>query len=303
MQIHELNQRKTINEVDLFGPNSIVNVGKQVLKNPAALVKSSALGAAQQAATQSSAQQSAEKLANQGYNVGGSIKPTVTTAQQLQAVKTNPAVQQQVKNLTSQWMTQSAALKKSKSVTEAVVQFDPKDLKDPRYASLLQKIQQQEDDLGKKLTVFKTQFKTWSDPRLQAGGITIDEVRKTPETEQMLDSALSNVAVAMESGDENLEKQAVEEYFNIAIAAIQAHNQNTGQRPAATAPGASSVAAAATDEEQQVVQQLARLGITKTALGELGGLMAQSAQGNNTINNTGNPLLNAIAKLAGMNIR
>lgn len=324
MQIHELNQRQQINEVDLVGPNSVFNVGKQVIKNPAALVKSSALGAAQQAATQSSAQKSAEKLAKQGYNVGGSVKPTVTTKQQLQAVKTNPAVQQQVKSFTSQWMAQSAALKKSTPVTEAVAVFDPKDVTDPRYAEALRTAMARDDaargittpqpaaadpnaqnkiDLEKQLTTFKTQFKTWSDPRLQAGGITIEEVRKTPETEQMLDSALSNVAVAMQSGNENLEKQAVEEYFNIAIAAIQAHNQNTGQRPVATAPGSSSVDAAATDEDQQVVQQLARLGITKTALGSLGNLMTQSAQGNNTINNTGNPLLNAIAKLAGMTVK
>jgi hypothetical protein len=321
MQIHELNNRQRVDEVDLVGPNSIFNVGKQVLKNPAAMVSSSALGAAQQAATQSSAATSADKLAAQGYKVGGSIKPTVTTAQQLQKVKASPAVQSQVKNLSSQWMAQSAALKKSKQpVTEAesVVPVDPRDITDPKYASLFRAIankeakakgnepEQQgpapEAELEKRLTILKTQFKTWSDPRLQAGGITIDEVRKKPDTQRMLDSALANVAVAMESGNENLEKQAVEEYFNIAIAAIQAHNQNTGQQ-ALLAPRASSVAGTAANEEQQVLQQLEQIGITKTALASLGKLMAQSAKGSTVINDTGNPFLNAVANMAGITIR
>lgn len=321
MQIHELNNRQRVDEVDLVGPNSIFNVGKQVLKNPAARVSSSALGAAQQAAAQSSAATSADKLAAQGYKVGGSIKPTVTTAQQLQKVKASPAVQSQVKNLSSQWMAQSAALKKSKQpVTEAesVVPFDPRDITDPKYASLFREIankeaeakgnepEQQgpapEAELEKRLTILKTQFKTWSDPRLQAGGITIDEVRKKPDTQRMLDSALANVAVAMESGNENLEKQAVEEYFNIAIAAIQAHNQNTGQQ-ALPAPRASSVTSTAANEEQQVLQQLEQIGITKTALTSLGKLMAQSAKGSTVINDTGNPFLNAVANMAGITIR
>lgn len=321
MQIHELNNRQRVDEVDLVGPNSIFNVGKQVLKNPAAMVSSSALGAAQQAATQSSAATSADKLAAQGYKVGGSIKPTVTTAQQLQKVKASPAVQSQVKNLSSQWMAQSAALKKSKQpVTEAesVVPVDPRDITDPKYASLFRAIANKEAEakgnepaqqgpapeaeLEKRLTILKTQFKTWSDPRLQAGGITIDEVRKKPDTQRMLDSALANVAVAMESGNENLEKQAVEEYFNIAIAAIQAHNQNTGQQ-ALPAPRASSVTGTAANEEQQVLQQLEQIGITKTALASLGKLMAQSAKGSTVINDTGNPFLNAVANMAGITIR
>lgn len=320
MQIHELNKRQQVNEVDLVGPNSVWNVGKQVVKNPAALVKSSALGAAQQAAHQASAATSADKLAAQGYKVGGSIKPTVTTAQQLQKVKANPAVQSQVKNLSSQWMAQSATLKKAKTpVAEAAVPpMDPRDITDPKYASLFRAIAKKEAEakgnepeqqgpapeaeLEKRLTILKTQFKTWSDPRLQAGGITIDEVRKKPDTQRMLDSALANVAVAMEGGDENLEKQAVEEYFNVAIAAIQAHNQNIGQQ-ASAASGPSSVIGTAATDEQQVLQQLEQLGITKTALASLGKLMAQSAKGSTVINNTGNPFLNAVAKMAGITIR
>jgi hypothetical protein len=315
MQIHELNKGQQVNEVDLVGPNSIFNVGKQVLKNPAALVKSSALGAAQQAAAQASAVKSADKLAAQGYQVGGSVKPATTVAQKLQTVRTNPAVQQQVRNLTAQWMTQSSALKRSMPVTEAVAVFNPSDLTDPKYASVLKAMQAKggqpttpspeqaaatDIELEKKLTAWKTQFRAWSDPKLQAGGITIDAVRRDPETAKLLDSQLSNVAVAAQSGDMNVEQQAVQEYFNTAIAAIQAYEQNTSQR---IAPVGSVASVPAADQDQQALQQLEQLGITRTALASLGKLMAQSAKGKTSVNDTGNPLLNAIAKMSGMTVR
>jgi hypothetical protein len=319
MQIHELNTRKIVNEVDLVGPNSIFNVGKQVFKNPAALGSSSALGAAQQQADQSSAQKSAALLAKQGYKVGGSVKPVVTTAQQLPAVKANPAVQQQVQNLTSQWMTQSQALKRTQMVPEAeAVAFDPRDLSDPKYAGLLRKLQQQgglppepvkkqtpasELELEKKLTAFKTQFKNWSDPRLQVRGITVDDVQRDPATEQMLDSALSNIAVAMQSRDENLEKAAVAQYFNIAIAAIQAYEQNTQQPDRNSAAARVAAQPAQADVDQQVLQQLGAVGITRAQLEKLGTAMTQAAGGDASVNNTGNPVLNAIARLAGMRVQ
>lgn len=308
MQIHELNKTPNNQQVQEALPNSVK-----------ALWSSSAQGAAKQAATQKSAAASAAKLAKQGYTVGGSVKPVVTTAQQLQAVKANPAVQQQIQNLTSQWITQSQALKKAQPVSEAEsVAFDPKDLSDPKYAGVLRALQQQgglppepvknqtpASDLAleKKLTAFKTQFKNWSDPRLQAGGITVDDVQRDPATEQMLNSALSNIAVAMQSGNENLEKAAVVEYFNIAIAAIQAYEQNT-QQPGRTS-AAAGVAAQPTqaDVNQQVLQQLGAIGITTAQLGALGKIMAQANRGSNAVNDTGNSVLNAIAQMAGMSVK
>ena len=335
MQIHELNNKSTnnsqLNEVDLVGPSSVFGTAKQVLKNPAALYKSSALGSAQAAATQASAQKSAAKLASQGYSVGGSVQPAVTINQQLQAVQTNPAVQQQIKNLTAQWMAQSAAIKKATQtaqaaqpattqptkVAEAVAVFDPKDLSDPKYATVLRAIQNKlgkpaeptpaetnakNVELEKKLSDWKVQFRTWSDPRLQAGNITINQISKDPAIGKMLDSKLSNVVVAAQSGDMNLEQRAVQEYFNAAIAAIQMYERNTQSQSRVAAPSGAAAPAAA-GEEQQVAQQLEQLGISKTAIASLGKLMKQSSRGNSAINDTGNPLLNAIAKLAGMTVR
>lgn len=319
MQIHELNNRKPINEVDLVGPNSVFNVGKQVLKNPAALYKSSALGAAQAAAQGAHAQTSADKLAAQGYTTS-SVKPAVSTAQQLQAVNANPAVQQQVKNLTSQWMTQSQSLKKATPVSEATAQFDPRDLTDPKYASILRAMQAQggaptsptQDqtaasnvELEKKLSNWKAQFKTWSDPKLQVSGITVDKVRQDPATAKMLDSAIADVAVAAQAGDASIEKQAVAQYFNIAIAAIQAFAQNTNQyQPQSVSAGRTGSAAAQNqDEITKVRQQLQQIGLGDAQLSSLGKLMSDAARGGNTVRNTGNPVLNAIAQLAGMKIQ
>lgn len=127
MQIHELNKKPAkinetqVNEVDLVGPNSVFNVGrelgKQLVKDPRGLVNTTSIGAAKQNAAASSAASSAGELANpgseaystrglrgmKGYQVGGSAPAKTTTQQELQVVKTTPAYQQQVKNLAAQW--------------------------------------------------------------------------------------------------------------------------------------------------------------------------------------------------------
>lgn len=323
MQIHELNKRQQVNEVDLVGPSSIFNVGKQVLKNPAAITSSGALGAAKQAAAQTPAQQSANTLAKQGYKVGGGTKPVVTTAQQLQAVSSNPAVQQQVKSLASQWLTQSAQLRKVRPVSEAVVPFNVKDVTDPKYASLVKAIQasnasstpstqapttasdqaEKNLELEKELTVWKEQFKQWTDQKLAAQGVTMDMVRRDAATAEALNAAMSNVAVAAQSGNPKLENQAVEEYLNLAIAGIQAYVNNSTKYPTATSSsGGTAAPAQSDDQDQQILQQLDRLGISQTTLGLLGDMIASSNRGNATIRNTGNPMLNAIARLAGMKV-
>lgn len=358
MQIHELNQQQQVNEVDLVGPNSIFNVGKQVVKNPAALGKSSALGAAQQAAAQASAASSAATLTRQGYTVGGSAKPAVTIAQQLQKVKANPAVQQQIKNLLSQWLKQSAQLRK-KPISEAVEQFNPRDLTDPKYASVLKAIQGQETaksgaatntppsramsmqpyqvpgagtnptpatapgyklpaandqaaqqkqnlELEKELTVWKEQFKQWSDQKLSTTVASMDDVRTDTVTASELDKALSNVAVAAKSGDQTLETSAVENYLNLAIAGIQTYINNSESKSSARTSRVSSATATAdgtAEQQDQIKQQLAKIGITNAQLSALGTIMTQLNKGSNVVNDTGNPVLNAIAKMAGMKVQ
>jgi len=95
MQIHEMFQRKPINEVDLVGPSSIFNVGKQVLKDPKAWVNSNALGAAQQRASDQYAKDLAPQVAKlaqaniaplakqlaQGWKqIGAQLHPPIATS-------------------------------------------------------------------------------------------------------------------------------------------------------------------------------------------------------------------------------
>jgi hypothetical protein len=361
MQIHELNKCQQVNEVDLVGPNSIFNVGKQVLKNPAAMTSSSALGAAKQAASQVAAHQSSDTLIKQGYKVGGSIKPTVTTAQQLQAVKANPAVQQQVKNLAAQWKTQGAAIitglrSQNQKVSEAVVISNPERTKDPVERKLLDLLYKKEAEqaqqkksapvvkgtqlatqpyqvpgagtnatptsaagyasqapvpsaadqaaVNQDLEEYALAFSKWMDQRLASQGVTMDMVRRDPATNKMLSDLLTKVAIENIANPASVRaSEAIEEYLNIAIAGIQAYVNNSAGSQPSTAGSASTSPAASQSEEEQIKQQLDKIGITRSQLGSLGTALAQSNRGSDVINNTGNPLLNAIAKLAGMKIR
>jgi len=331
MQIHELNKKpQQINEVDLVGPNSIWNVGRQVIKNPKALWSSSQLGAAQQAAQQASAAKSAEKLAKQGYQVGASQRAPVTVQQQLAANQSNPGVQQQVKNLANRWMVQSSqlkqALKISKPVVEAAAQFDVRDLSNPKYASIFKAIRAQDTaksqipgqntapdtasdqakkdlELERELSGWKDEFQKWSDPLLRTStGIDMNTVRQNQETAKILDSAITNVAVAARSGNPKVEQQAVEEYLQTAISAIQTANLNSQQQQQTTRTQTTG-AASAGEEDQAVLKALEKYGLTKANLEGMGKEMIAAAQGNSTIKNTGNSVLNAIARLAGMTVR
>lgn len=336
MQIHELNRKpkvvseQSVNEVDLVGPTGIFAVGKQVgkqllSKNFKALYNSPALASAQQAAAQQSAAASAQKLTNPGafrramgnqaYQVGGGVKPPVTTAQQLQAVNANPAVQQLVKNLSSQWASQSSTLKQKQqpitSTTESAAQVDPREVVgDPKFAGMLQLLKRQGVDLAKEAEVekqlnsWKVEFSSWANARLTTRGVSVDNIRDDKATADMLDAASSKVAIAAQSGDTNLEKAAAEEYFNIAIAGIQAYIQNTknaagSQR--ATAAGGATANPASTDNDILTQLQNAGIPVTKVSLEKLGQLMAASS-GSNTVRDTGNEVLNAMARLAGMRV-
>ena len=285
--------------------------------------------------------------------MGGSAKPTVTTAQQLQAVKANAAVQQQIKTLVSQWLKQSVQLRKAKPVSEAVAQFNPRDLTDPKFASVLKAIQARDAadtaakkpalsgppgksmpiqpyqvpgvgtsatpaaaqgyktpasdvadkniELEKDLTTWKEQFHQWSDQKLASQGVTMDMVRQDRVTNDALNKAMTNVAVAAQSGNTNLETEAVEHYLNLAIAGIQAYVNNA--QNVSGGDTRTSVAPAEPGEEQQIKQQLDKIGITKAQLEALGAVMTQANRGKTAVNNTGNPVLNAIAQMAGMKVQ
>ena len=47
------------------------------------------------------------------------------------------------------------------------------------------------------------------DPKLAAGGIGVDDVERDPATAALLKKALTKIAVAAQSGNANLEKEAI----------------------------------------------------------------------------------------------
>ena len=358
MQIHELNRsRKTVtetqqvNEIDLVGPASVWNVGKQVAKNPSGIASSTALGAAKQAAIQGSAAKSAAKLAKQGYQVSSGAGQKVSTAQILPLVRSNAAIQQQVKNLTAQWMPQATSLvaankikkmgQKPGSVSEAVAQIsNPQGTKDPLERQILDALYKQEAqtkagtttagpaqgamgiaakaaapvqpsaddqaDVNQTLVEFGKEFQNWADPKLAAGGITMDTVRSDPATAKMLQDQVRRISILSMANPGSKETQAaVEEYFNLAIAGIQMVEKNRSQGVAAApaSGGGATGAAEPSDEELLTQLQSAGLAMTKPQIESLGKVMIQAANGSNVIRNTGNPVLNAIARLAGMSIQ
>jgi hypothetical protein len=345
MQIHELNQprKSQVNEIDLVGPGSIFNVGRQVLKNPKAFTSSTALAAAQQAAAQTSAAKSAAKLASQGYQAGRSVADPVTLPQALQTVMQNPAVQQMVNNLTAQWQAQAPAVIDSvkmthtakmasaanarRNVPEAVVINNPRTTKDPQERQLLDLYYRRQAERGEvtdidsaapqkpaapdsadmaavdtQLQDIASAFARWSDSKLAIRGITMDSIRNNPKYSQTLNDQLTKIAIqSLADPKSPAATQAINTYFNTAIAAIQAEvkNKETGTTSTAAQPAAAG--AAPTDVEILTQLQQQGVSLTKAELEKLGQLMT-AATGSNVVGSTGNPVLNALARLAGMRV-
>jgi hypothetical protein len=345
MQIHELNRpsKPQVNEVDLVGPNSILNVGKQVLKNPAAVTSSSALGAAQQAASQASAAASAKKLAAQGYNVSANRPVQVSMPQVLQAVQQNPAIQQQVNNLTAQWLTQAptvinavrmantarmaSAANARRNVPEAVVIGNPEATRDPAERRLLDVYYQQQaakgevtgtapetpatpdaDDrsaVNSQLQDIVSEFTRWSDSKLATGGITMENIRSNPQYKKMLEDQLLAIAIqSLADPKSPAATQAINAYFNTAIAAIQTEVKlrQSGASQAAIGNTAGQAQPATDDTEVLNLLQQQGISLTKAQLQKLGQLVASANNNNFNIRNTGNPIMNAIARIAGLRV-
>lgn len=354
MQIHELNQprKSQVNEVDLVGPGSIFNVGRQVLKNPKAFINSAQLGAAQQAAAQASAAASAQKLANPNavrralgnpaYNVGGSLPTTVTLPQALQAVMQNPAVQQQVKNLTAQWQAQAptvvTAARTRQNISEAI--GNPEATKDPAERKLLDMFYQQQaakaaaaksggtgtapetpekpvvptaNDkavVNTQLQDIASAFERWSDPRLSIANvpgvppITMNQIRDNSAYKQALNDQLTKIAIQSFADPKSpATTQAINTYFNRAIAAMQTEVKNRQASDSTAArPAASTGQAAENDIEVLNLLQQQGISVSRADLQKLGQLLATANNGNYGIRNTGNAMLNAVARLAGMRV-
>jgi hypothetical protein len=240
MQIHELNKKPTkineeqVNEVDLVGPNSVFNVGrelgKQLVKNPRGVIDPTSIGIAKQNAAAASATGSAAGLAKQGYQVGGSAKEKTTPQQELQVVKTTPAYQQQVKNLAAQWKSVSpgivATVKKRAASPEPALAEDVIDLAPPNttqdaatkqtlsglyaqrasgYAPAKYNVStatgpaatpnpETSKYVNADLTIISNEFKKWASTKLAQVGVRLDTIASDPWTKTQLEQLLLKIA-------------------------------------------------------------------------------------------------------------
>ena len=319
MQIHELNNRKKaaqLNEVDLAGPNSIWNVGKEVVKNPKALLSNPAMGAAKQTAYQSSAADSAAKLANRGYTVGGN--KSVAPGTNIQAT------QQMVKNLAAQWQQQATAVAakiKTTPLGEAGVPItDPAKVKDPQelkvlnalYAQLMQKgspdaelvkpTPELSTKTNQRLDAYSREFQTWADSKLRALGVDLASIERDPNALKGIQELLTNIAIeGLADPKSPRSTELVEKFFSSVIAANQALRQN---KRVASVPAGKAAQPAASYDPANDIETLKKYGVSlpQTQLDSLSQGMSRAAEGGKTIRNTGNTLLNSLARLAGFQV-
>jgi len=329
MQIHELNKKTQLNEVDLVGPNSIFNVGKQVLKNPKAAINSAELGAAQQAATQASAAASADRLANpnavqralgdRAYTASGSAKAPSTPQQQLAQVQANPAVQQMIKNLAAQWKTQGAMIAtkiKASKIAEAIA-INPATTKDPADLKLLAAIQKQEagqsdapvapdvrTKTNQKLNEFSAEFQNWADPKLRAVGVNLNAVLQDPWAAKTTQEILTKLSIESLANPESAATTAlVEQFFNVVIATNQAQQQQGAQGARQARAGAPAAAPGAEQADDAAILKQYGLNMSTSQLDALASAMRRAdKQGLGTVRNTGNELLNALVRAAGYKV-
>ena len=333
MQIHELNNKKQqVNEVDLVGPNSIFNVGKQVLKNPKAAINSAELGSAQQSAVQASAAKSAERLANpnalqralgdRAYTAGASAKAPVMPQQQLAQVQSNPAVQQMVKNLAAQWKTQGLAVAtkiNASNIAEAIT-INPSATKDPADLKILAAIEKQieKQEAGKsdapvapdvkaktnqKLNTFSTEFQNWAEPKLRAIGVNLNTVMQDQWAAKTIQDILTKLSIeSLANPESSATTGLVEQFFNVVIATNQSQQQ---QAPQGTRQARASIPTASGAEQADDAAILKQYGLNMSTsqLDALATAMRRAdKQGLGSVRNTGNELLNALVRAAGYKV-
>lgn len=342
MQIHELNnKRKPTNEATGIGPlDSAINATKAVWQNKNSLWNSSALATAQQSATQANAADAAAELANPGsqvlstrklrgsqpVTVGGSAKASVTPQQQLAQVQSNPAVQQMVKNLAAQWKTQGVAVAgklKTTKVAETTTPIDPRTIKDPEERALLNLFYKQQgmempdnsvnpppqvvDKANQKLNTFSTEFQNWAEPKLRAIGVNLNTVMQGQWAAKTIQDILTKLSIESLANPESTATTGlVEQFFNVVIATNQSQQQGSqgaGQARASAPRASASTTPGAEQVDDAAILRQYGLNMSASQLDTLASAMRRADQtGQGTIGNTGNVLLNALARSAGFKV-
>jgi hypothetical protein len=332
MQIHELKlhtvQEAQLTEVDLVGPNSVFNVGREVLKDPRAFVSSRALGAAQQrAANQYAASrapavtniantnipQTAKSLAAGWRQIGAqlpsplpspttvqpkqpSAQPTITPATKIQGTKPGQPSAADYENLERRLQAQLAKQQKDQQSSDK-----------PPYAEELWGKPSKYDNLKEDAASdYRDSFIQYARRVLNATdrGVDTEMIARDENTNSQLDALLKRIIALHNQPDQQTAE--VEKYFNTALTAWNKIQTNPAlyQRlnPQGTAAGGRGrqTTVQTGDAEQELQQMLSQIGISKAQLQKLAQTATDAAGGRNFVRSTGNPVIDSVLQAAGM---
>jgi hypothetical protein len=233
MQIHEV-----------FG---LAATARAMAKDPKSLVDPVRFGQAKQAGYAASAERSAQKLQAKGYGAAATAEPP---NQLLAQVRASQPVQQLVNTWSSQWPAIAAkipaapapaapaapAAAPTQSLTLAGKQLDPNDPADAQILATLKaqgKINEQSSAVD--ADTYKAAFVAWADSVVEKTARlpgALAQVKKQPECAQQFSTAADRVASTANNAEQN--KQAVQQYLILAVAAARDANQSApADRPAA----------------------------------------------------------------------
>jgi hypothetical protein len=234
MQIHEV-----------FG---LAATARAMAKDPKSLVDPVRFGQAKQAGYAASAERSAQKLQAKGYGAAATAAPP---NQLLAQVRASQPVQQLVNTWSSQWPAIAAKIPAAPTPVPAAPaaapaaqepmifgrdRLDPKDPADARMIAQLRaqgKINEQSSAVD--ADTYKAAFVAWADSVVEKTARlpgALAQVKKQPEWAQQFSAAADRVASTANNAEEN--KQAVEQYLILAVAAARDANQSApADRPAA----------------------------------------------------------------------
>lgn len=314
MQIHEMFQRKTLTEVDLVGPSSIFNVGKQALKDRS-WIDSKALGAAQQRAADQYGKSVAPKLAQVAQaNIAPLAKQLAQGWRQIGSQLPSPITAPTTVPGTAATATPATPTTPAANLNTLRRQI-PGQPTQADYDRLEKRIQQaQQKRQAQPVTEdaaadYRTAFIQYARKVLGARGVDTKAIGFDPTTNQELNRILSQITAS--HNDPDKQQQAVEKYFTTALNKwheIQSnpakYNQAfAGSRNNSSAGASGAGKAVAPSETNKDISAVLRdIGITPLQLTKLGQAAIDANNSDRDIRSTGNPVWDAVLKAAGMRV-
>ena len=325
MQIHELNNRKKQDKEQVQEAPQLWNLGKEIVKNPSALLTNRGMAQAQQNAAQQTATGPAAKLSQQGFTTAAGPKKATEILPQ---VKANPATQQMIKTIAAEWQKQAAALS-GQPVKEAVVAPAPTatptatqaaykapttgyaqrpagyaqttinaPVANKPQATSTPAVQQnlQAQQAQQSQAKILQQFTTWANTILTALTVDPDTISRDPNVSSTM-KALANKIAANPANSTN----DVIEYFNLAIAANIADNR--ARRAGFYQPQAGSQGQTAAGQAPAKPEDITRqAGLSTPLIQGLGAALIKADKGSMSMKRTGNPLADAMFQQMGFKL-